>query len=50
MEKIQEEQIRLVSGGEDTTAYYDAGHAIGDGYQWAVEQVTDFLCWVSGDC
>jgi len=50
MEKLQDAQIRLVGGGEDTSAYYDAGHAVADGYQWAVEQVTDFLCWASGNC
>lgn len=50
METLREDEIRVVSGAEDASAYYDAGHAIADGYQWAVEQVTDFLCWASGNC
>lgn len=50
MQELRDQEIELVSGADDGSAWYSAGHAVGDAYQWSVEKVTDFLCWASGNC
>ena len=39
-------QLALVAGGSYST-WRDIGHAVADGYQWAVGRTTDAMEWVA---
>jgi hypothetical protein len=45
---LDERQLTLVAGGLCTTAWCSIGHAVADGYQWAVAKTTDFFEWALG--